>query len=80
MKGIILLLGSALTYGCASEKEIQMDVIDVELVKVETVNRYPNLEQKILTWRDAHNISYVTFEPMNNKYTVGSIMKVMVKR
>ena len=80
MKAMILLLGSILTYSCATEKAIEMDVIDVKLVKVETVNRYPDIEQKLLTWRDARNISYVTFEPMNSNYTVGSLMKVMVRK
>jgi hypothetical protein len=80
MKAIILLLGSTFAYSCATQKEFQMDVIDVKLVKVETVNRYPYAEQKLLTWRDANNIDYVTFEPMNTNYPLGSLMKVMVKK
>jgi hypothetical protein len=80
MKAMILLLGSTLAYSCATEKEFQMDVIDVKLVKVETVNRYPYAVQKLLTWRDANNIDYITFEPMNTNYPLGSLMKVMVKK
>jgi hypothetical protein len=80
MKAMFLLLGYTLAYGCATQKEFQMDVIDVKLVKVETVNRYPYAEQKLLTWRDANNIDYITFEPMNTNYAIGSLMKVMVRK
>ena len=67
---MILLLGATLAYSCATEKEIQSDIIDVQLVKIETVQRYPDLEQKLLTWRDRNNIDYITFEPaaLNTKW------------
>ena len=73
------MLGTTL-FSCAVEKEVQADLIEVELVKIETIQRYPDQEQKLLTWKDGNNISYVTFEPMSANYKLGSVMKMMVRK
>jgi hypothetical protein len=80
MKAMILLLGATLAYSCTTEKEIQSDMVDVQLVKIETVQRYPDFEQKLLTWRDRNNIDYITFEPASSEYKVGTFMKVLVRK
>ena len=77
---VVVAICAALTPGCASEKNIQVNVIDVELVKIEVVQRYPNIEKKLLTWRDVNSIDYITFAPMSSEYKVGSTMKVMVRK
>jgi len=79
MKALLLVLGTTL-FSCAMQKEVQADLIDVELVKIETVQRYPDREQKLLTWKDENNISYITFEPMSTNYKLGSQMKVMIRK
>ena len=79
MKALLLLLG-IIIYSCGTEKEVQASMVDVHLVKIDTVDRYPNREQKLLTWRDENNINYITFEPMNNNYKLGDLMKVMVRK
>lgn len=79
MKALFVLLGIAL-YSCGTEKEVQASMVDVQLVKIDTVDRYPNHEQKLLTWRDENNINYITFEPMNNNYKLGDSMKVMIRK
>jgi hypothetical protein len=71
---------AAVFVGCAEEKQIQMNLTDVQLVKIDTIQRYPENAQKLLTWRDENNINYVTFVPLEIYYTVGARMKVMVKR
>jgi hypothetical protein len=71
---------SALFIGCSEEKEIQMSLSDVQLVKIDTIQRYPNNPEKILTWRSDDNVSYVTFAPLETYYPLGARMKVMVKR
>jgi hypothetical protein len=70
----------AVFVGCAGEKQIQMNLTDVQLVKIDTIRRYPENAQKLLTWRDENNINYVTFVSLEIYYTVGARMKVMVKR
>jgi hypothetical protein len=70
----------SLVIGCTGPKDVQVDLTDVQLVKIDTVQRYRNSPEKILTWRDENQVSYVTFVPMEAYYIVGSRMKVMVKR
>ena len=80
MKTVLLLLGTTLAFGCVTQKEVQADLIDVELVKIETVQRYPDIEQKLLTWKDGNNVNYITFEPASADYKLGAVMKVMVRK
>jgi hypothetical protein len=70
----------AVILGCTQEREIQMSMADVELVKIDTIQRYPNTAEKLLTWRSDDHVDYVTFAPLDSYYPIGSRMKVMVKR
>jgi hypothetical protein len=71
---------AAFIVGCTEEKEVQMNLTDVQLVKIDTIQRYPNASEKLLTWRDENQVSYVTFVPLETYYPIGARMKVMVKR
>jgi len=79
-KGLPFFLAVAFIAGCGSEHEIQMNIADAELIKIDTVQRYPNATEKLLTWRTEDRIDYVTFVPINSYYPLGSRIKVMVKR
>ena len=80
MKKALPFFLAAVIASCGSERAIQMDIADAELIKIDTVQRYPNTAEKILTWRTDDNIDYVTFVPISSHYTLGSKMKIMVKR
>lgn len=80
MKALLLSAMAAAILGCSSQKTIQMSMSDVELVKIDTVQRYPNSEEQILTWRSTDHIEYVTYEPMHVFFTLGSRMKVLTRR
>ena len=66
--------------GCGSEKEVQMNMSDVELVKIDTIQRYPISNENLLTWRSTDNVDYVTYVPLETYYTIGYKMKVMMRR
>lgn len=80
MKKILPFLLAAAVAGCGTEQAIQMNIEDAQLVKIDTVQRYPNASEKVLTWRTEDRVDYITFVPMASHYTVGSRMKIMVKR
>ncbi len=80
MKKTLPFVLAAIIAGCGTERAIQMNIADAELVKIDTIQRYPNASEKLLTWRTYDQIDYVTFVPINSHYIVGSRMKVMVKR
>ncbi len=80
MKTMVVLIAAAMFYcGCATEKEVQVEMVNAELVAIDTVQRYDSYEQ-VLTWKCSDNIRYVSFEPMSKYFKVGTILPVMLKR
>lgn len=80
MKKVLPTVLTAIIIGCGTSKEFQMDLTDVQLIKIDTIQRYPSNSEKVLTWQDDNHMSYVTFVPMETYYTVGARMKVMMRR
>jgi hypothetical protein len=79
MKKIFTPFLAVVIFGCAEQKDIQMDLTEVQLVRIETVQRY-NSKEKALTWLDDNHVSYITYVPEELYYPLGTRMKVMVKR
>ena len=80
MKKLIPLVAAAFLFSCAGQKEIQVNMTNVQLIRIDTLERYPYASQQVLTWRSDDHIDYITFEPINRYYLVGSKMAVLVKR
>lgn len=70
---------AAFAIGCTGQKEIQMDFADVQLIRIDTIQRY-DAREKLLTWRSDDQVEYVTFVPIEMHYPLGTRMKAMVKR
>jgi len=77
---LLLIIVSGFISACQEGKEIQMSFMDVQLVKIDTVQRYQSITQQLLTWRSDDRVDYVTYEPMSANYPIGAKMKVMVRR
>ena len=81
MKAVLGLLGIGIFLACGTAREIEVDFVNAELVKIDTVYRYPNNYQQVLTWKATeNNVQYVSFASLNNSYSIGSRMLVMVKK
>jgi hypothetical protein len=81
MKTLLLpLIGSFIFCSCVANKQIQAEIIYVQLVKIDTVNRYRVEAKQLLTWRDDKQVDYITYEPIYNTYKLGARMKMMVRR
>ena len=80
MKQILPFFLAAAIISCGTAKEVQVDMADVQLVKIDTIQRYPNSSEKVLTWQDDNHMSYVTFVPLESYYVVGARMRVMLPR
>ncbi len=81
MKGFLGLMGMAILFACGTSREIEVSFVNAELVKIDTIYRYPNVYQQVLTWRSAEsNVQYVSYSPLANVFEVGSKMIVMVKK
>jgi hypothetical protein len=74
------LLGSMIFCSCAADKEIQAEIVYVELVKIDTINRFHSDARQLLTWRDEKKVDYITYESLEQPYSVGSKLKMIVRR
>jgi hypothetical protein len=81
MKIPFWLLGCAITLSsCTFEKEIQVERVSVELVKVDTVFRSSG-SMKVLTWRTNNNLNYFSLEPLEAPpMDVGSTTVMLIKK
>ena len=79
MKSLIGLAAVIFFCGCSAEKEVQVEMLSAELVRIDTVYRYPG-PQQVLTWRCSTNVEYISFEPLNNFYQVGYRTPVLVRK
>jgi hypothetical protein len=80
MKTVISVAVVAITlFSCAPQNEIQVEFVNAELVKIDTVFRISGHEQ-VLTWRTPNNVQYISYAPIEDVYMVGSRFPVMVKR
>lgn len=80
MKPFLLTMVTGLLLACGTEREIQADLVSADLVKIDTLVRYPNLRQKMLTWQASDNILYITYEPMYTDISIGARRQVMIRK
>ncbi len=79
MKTIFIAMIILALCGCRIERDIQVEFLTAELIKVDTVNRYPK-DRKQLTWLDQNNIRYVSYISIDKPIAVGVKILVMKPR
>ena len=78
---IIPLLAATALAGCFSNREIQVEMVNARLVRIDTIHRYSESEwKKQLTWRDNQNMEYISYAPLQAMYSVGTTMAVLRSR
>lgn len=80
MKTIVGLLTLVLLGSCYSKKEIQVEMVSAELIRIDTVYRNAHFQQQQLTWRDEFNLEYVSFATLGRQFQVGTRMTVLRTR
>jgi len=80
MKTILAVGLCAMCYSCFPAHEIQAEMVDATLVKVEEVSRYPNIKQKIFTWETDRAVSFVTVESSSIDIPIGTHTKVLLQK
>ena len=81
MKTLAFLLLTATGFaGCFSGKGIQADMVSAQLVRIDTVFRYPDKREQLLTWRSAYNIEYTSYVPMSTIFQLGTRMPILVTK
>jgi hypothetical protein len=64
---------------CKASQEVQVDLLSAELIRIDTVYRYPAYQQA-LTWRCENNIDFVSITDLKQPYKLGSRYKVLFRR
>ncbi len=72
MKTILAVIAMVSLCGCFFPRDIQAELVDAELVKIDTVHRHSRFAQQMLTWRDNYDVNYVSYASMNERFTVGT--------
>jgi hypothetical protein len=81
MKTLVLLMLSAIGFaGCFSGKGIQADMVSAQLVRIDTIYRYPDRSEKLLTWRSPDNIEYTSYVPLSTVLQIGTRMPMLVTK
>ena len=80
MKFLFTVAICTMFYACFPGRELQAEMVYATLVKVEEVNRYPNIKQKILTWETERSVSFVTYESPSLNLPIGTKARVLVQK
>lgn len=65
--------------GCYTSREVQVEIIDAQLVKIDTIVRYQKMQQQ-LTWQTSDRMEYVSYASINGQYVVGTRMSIFRPR
>jgi hypothetical protein len=85
MKKVLVALGVLALGSCSvSNNNMQVEMANAELVKIDTIMRYDinragsswKREQQ-LTWRDDYNNHYVSYASLDERFLVGTKMAVL---
>ncbi len=80
MKKLFIIALAATFTGCFSTREsVQANLVDAELVRIDTVERYAGRHQQLLTWKTSDHMEYVSYVPMGRKYAIGTKMAVLTR-
>ena len=74
-----LIAIAAICSSCFTHRDLQVDLISAELVKIDTIVRHTQQEQQ-LTWRDDSRMEYVSYADMNRSFRIGTRMTVFRTR
>jgi hypothetical protein len=80
MKLFVSIAICTMCYSCFPGRELQAEMVYATLVKVEEVNRYPNIKQKVLTWQTDKAVSFVTYESSAVDLPIGTKTRVLVQK
>lgn len=76
----ILAAAALILMGCGASREINVEIVSAQLVRVDTIYRSTDDPKQQLTWRDRDNIEYISVVSMNRNYAVGTVLNMLRPR
>ncbi|HLG39635.1 MAG TPA: hypothetical protein VI461_08200 [Chitinophagaceae bacterium] len=80
MKTILAAVVFVIMAGCKSSKEINVELVSAQLVRIDTIYRSSDNPKQQLTWRDKDSIEYVSIVSMASSYPLGAIVSMLRPR
>lgn len=79
MKTILAVLVLVML-GCRSAREINVELISAQLIKIDTIYRDSNNPKQQLIWKDGNDIEYIAIVAMNKNYPLGLTISMLRQR
>lgn len=79
MKRILIFVAVVSMCSCYSSKDLQVEIENAELVKIDTIVRYPS-SQQLLVWKCSNKLQYISYAPMGRRHFVGEKLKVLIRK
>ena len=80
MKAVLIVAVALSLQACvASGKQVQVNIVSAELVRIDTLFRY-NSPVKLLTWRSTDHVDYYSYAKLSEPYRIGARMPVLMRR
>ena len=79
MKTILALVILSLV-ACRSSREINVELVTAQVIRIDTIFKNTDEPKQQLTWRDSDNIEYICIVSMNQSYPLGVKYKLLRPR
>ena len=76
----ILAVAALVLMGCGASREINVEIVSAQLIRVDTIYRNTGDPKQQLIWRDRDNIEYISIVGMNRNYPVGVTLNMLRPR
>ena len=80
MKNSLLALLSFVCFSCSVDRELQAEMVDATLVKVEDIVRYPDIKKKLLTWKISETLTITSYDYSGINIPIGTVTKLLIKQ
>jgi hypothetical protein len=74
-----LVFATSLIYSCTTGRDIQVEKMNVHLIRIDTVFRQSGT-QKLLTWEAENRVRFTSIEPLESSLAVGTTMGMLIRR
>jgi hypothetical protein len=72
MRTLLACLAILAIGGCIRKETVQVDLVDAQLVRIDTIERYTDdYHRLMLTWKDDKDIEYVSYSRFGKELTIG---------
>lgn len=77
--GLFFLLVALIISACSASREIQVERVSVQLVKIDTIFRESG-NLKAFTWEASNHVRYFSIEPIGAEIPLGATIGMLIRK